>query len=51
MSLLDLHLSYWYPNVIVGVAKIIGSLVIIERAMPLKIKFMDARFIINVDIT
>lgn len=47
----ELHPYFFNPSVIVGVAKVIGSLVTIEWETWLKLKLVDARFIVNLDIT
>lgn len=50
-SLPGLHPSCWHPCVMAGIAKAIGSLVTIERSTRLKLKFTDARFVVNLDIS
>lgn len=51
VSLLRLHPSCWHPSVIIGVIKVISTLVTIKRATRLKLKLIDYRFIVNLDIT
>ena len=51
VSLTGLHPSCWHPCVIVRIVKAIGSLVTIERSTRLKFKFIDARFVVNLDIS
>lgn len=46
-----MHPSYWHSSVIAGVAKVIGTLVTIERATSLRHTLIDARFIANIDIS